>query len=292
ELNYRPHAAARAMAGRSFQTIGVLAAEYAFGSYFGHVLRGIVAQAEEQGYHVLIKMSHSKLDLHQARIFQEELIDGVIIPAETEPHLADALLHFAIPFVWLHAGIDEPFDCVMSDEFQGMQLLVDHLLALGHRRIAYMPHDEPASKDAHLVVTRRQAYLAATRARGLEPLEAPEPVMKPAAAVDAFLDMPQRPTALAAFTDALAALTAIALLDRGVRVPAEMSVVGNEGVVWHNYTHPRLTTVRAPVYDLGRAAVKMLVQHIDNGEPQPSLKLPQELVVQESTGPVPPGPLI
>jgi len=283
ELGYRPNAAARAMAARSFRTIGLVATENCFTSYYSYVTRGIVAQAEELGYNVIVKMVPTIHDLENARIFSEALIDGVVVPALTEEHMREALVRFEIPHVWLNAGVDEPHNCVISDEHQGMRLLVDHLISLGHRRIAYMPGDDPPGY--HSLITRENAFLAAMEAHGLEPMPTYSRWINIAEHVDLYLDMDPRPTAIVGGSDAFAAWTVSALLKRGLRVPEDVSVVGSEGVIWHRYIYPTLTTVLGPVHELGRAAVKMLVQHIDTGKPVPSVKLPVTLEVNESTAP-------
>jgi LacI family transcriptional regulator len=287
ELNYRPHAGARALAGHSFKTIGVLAVEHCFGSYFSHVLRAIVTHADTIGYDVIVKMVSDPLDLQKASIFREELIDGVIVPAESEPELRKALYQFSIPHVWAHAGFCEPYNCVQSDEQQGLDLLVEHLVSLGHRRIAYIPHDEEQSMGFHLVATRRQCYAGAMRRHDLPPMLPERPAMHPAEAAEYYSRMRQRPTALVAYSDALAARMTAALLDRGLRIPDDISVVGNEGVIWHLYAHPPLTTACAPVHELGRSAVEMLVEQLRSGHPVESVCLPQKLEVHQSTGPAP-----
>ncbi len=283
ELGYRPHAAARAMAAQSFRTIGVLAAEYCFGSYYTRALRGLVAQAEELGYHVVLKLVPTKYDLETARIFTEQLIDGVIIPAEAGEHTREALARFAIPHVWLNAGVDEPFNCVVPDEMQGMRLAIEHLMSLGHRRIAYMPQNDPYSH--HTFVIRERAYLAGMQGCGLEPVPTYSSWMEVPEHVDLYLAMRPRPTAIIVYSDAIASWTMNALLRRGLRIPDEMSIIGSEGVVWQDYCYRRLTTVRAPVNELGRAAVRMLVQQLDTGQPVPSITLPVSLEVNDSTAP-------
>ena len=287
ELGYRPHAAARAMAAKSFRTIGVLAAEYCFGSYYTHVLRGLVAQAEALGYHVLLKLVPTRYDLENARIFTEQIIDGVIIPAEAGEHTREALARFQMPHVWLNAGVDEPINCVRPDEVQGLRLAVEHLMKLGHRRIAYMPQEEPL--PYHACTTRPQAYLAALAACGLEPVPTHDQPVDIAQHVEQYLAMRSRPTAMIVYSDPIAAWAVNALVKRGVRVPEEMSVVACEGVVWLNYCYRRLTAVRAPVYEMGQVAVRMLVQELETGQAAPSVTLPVSLEVNESTGPPPDG---
>ncbi len=286
ELNYRPHAAARAMAGQAFKALGVLAAGYVYGSYFTHVLRGLSLEAERLGYHIVLAMESSRRDLLQAPVFTSQLIDGLIVPAESDESLRAAVAALNLPHVWLNAGVEEELNCINPDEEQGMELLVGHLHELGHRRIAYIRHDDPDSGDYHTVETRRLAFLASLRRRGLEPLPKNDVIEPVDELVDYFLNLAEPPTAIAVYSDAIGALVTGALLNRGVRVPEDMSVTGYEGVVWHQYAHPNLTTVKAPVLEMGAAAVRMLIEGIETNQPVRSIKLPHTLEVHASTGPV------
>ncbi|MBU0637744.1 MAG: LacI family transcriptional regulator [Planctomycetes bacterium] len=286
DLRYRPHAAARTMAGQGFHTIAVLGTEYCMsGSFYGNVLRGIVAQAEECGYHLLLKIVARKLDMQETSIFSEEHIDGVIIPAEAERRTRAALQHYEIPHVWLNTELEEPFGCVHLDEIQGMGLAVEHLYDVGHRRIAYLPHNVPDRN--HTTTMRERGYLQALERYDLEPIPTHDQQLDIAEHVDIYLARRPRPTALIAYSDAMGILATNALLARGLRIPQDMSLIGNEGVVLHRFAYRPLTTICAPVLELGRAAVRLLVQHLDTGAPAPSLTVSQILDVNESTGPPP-----
>jgi DNA-binding LacI/PurR family transcriptional regulator len=87
------------------------------------------------------------------------------------------------------------------------------------------------------------------------------------------------------YSDAMAILVCNALVRRGLCIPRDMSVVGHEGVVLHDYAFCRLTTVASPVDELGRTAVRMLLAQLEQGAPAPSVVLPEKLAIGESTAP-------
>ncbi len=286
ELRYRPLAAARAMAGKRARTLGILATEYCMtGSFYSNVLRGIANACQELDCALLLKTVPTRLDMHDTNIFSEQQIDGVIIPADAEQRTHDALVHFSIPHVWLNTDLEQPTHCVHVDDVQGTRLAVDHLFELGHRRIAFLHHFTPERHP--LAIKRECGYLEGLRNHGLAPPDTFDAALDIEAHVDAYLAQRPRPTALVCFSDAMAILACNALVRRGLRIPADMSVVGNEGVVLHQYAFVPLTTVVAPVYELGQRAVRMLLAEIDDGEPPRSEVLPVTLAVSQSTGPAP-----
>lgn len=286
ELRYRPLAAARAMAGTRTYTLGVLATEYCMiGSFYGNVLRGIANEVNERGYPLLLKTVRNKLDMEGCSFFSEQQIDGVIIPADAEHRTHAALRHFDIPHVWLNTDLHEPYNCVHADDVQGAMLAVDHLVRLGHRRIAYLHHF--SGERHHTTIKRERGYLEGLKQHRLEPVPTYERYMGISEHVELYLNMKPRPTALVMYSDAMAILACNALVKHGLRIPEDMSVVGHEGVVLHEYGFCRLTTVVSPVEELGRTAVRMLLQQLDTGQPAESVVLPSRLLVNESTGPPP-----
>lgn len=289
DLRYRPHVAARVMAGRRLQTIGVLTTEWCMmGAYYSTVLRGIANTAEQENYHLIFKTVPTTLDMLSASFITEQQIDGVIIPAEAEYRTREALRHFEIPHVWLNTELNLPTNCVRPDEKQGMRLAVDHLVKLGHRRIAYSHHD---TADVHWTTTAREmGYVEGLRSHGLEPVPTHEQYIPIQEHVDLYLDMKPRPTALMVYSDPMAVLACNRIVERGLRIPDDISVVGNEGVLWQRYAFRRLTTVKAPAAELGQAAVRMLIQEIETNERPESVILPQTIEINESTAPPPADP--
>jgi DNA-binding LacI/PurR family transcriptional regulator len=286
ELRYRPLAAARAMAGMRSYTVGVLATEYCMlGSFYSNVLRAIANQTHELGYNLMLKTVRDKVDMEGSSIFSEQHIDGVIIPSDAEQRTNAALLHYDIPHIWLNTELHQPYNCVHVDDVQGTTLAVDHLVSLGHRRIAFMHHF--TGERHHITIKRERGYLEGLRRHGLEPVSTYDQCMDIGEHVDLYLSMKPRPTGLVMFSDAMAILACIALVRRGLRIPQDMSVVGHEGVILHEYAYCKLTTVRSPVQELGRTAVRMLQHQFEKGEPAPSVVLPETLEVNESSGPPP-----
>lgn len=284
ELRYRPLAAARAMAGMSFRTIGVLATEFCMvGSFYSNVLRGIANQIEELGYSLVLKTVRDKLEMEATSIFSEQQIDGVIIPADAEQRTNAALMHYDIPHVWLNTELEQPHNCVHVDDVFGAQLAVDHLVGLGHRHIGFVHHF--SGERHHVTVKRERGYLEGLRKHGLEPLPSYDRYLDIAEHVDYYLRLKPRPTALVVYSDAMAILACNALVKRGLCIPQDMSVVGHEGVILHEYAFCKLTTVKSPCEELGRTAVRMLVHQLESQAPAPSILLPGTLEVNASTAP-------
>lgn len=286
ELRYRPLAAARAMAGSTCRTIGVLATEFCMiGSFYSNVLRGIANEVQAANYALVLKTVPHKLDMEGSNIFTEQNIDGVIIPADAEDRTKAALLHYDIPHVWLNTELHQPMNCIHVDDVHDMGLAIDYLVELGHRHIGYLHHY--TGERHHVTMKRERGYAEALRRHGLEPLPTYDQYLDIAAHVDLYLEMRPRATALVLYSDAMAILACNALVKRGLRIPEDMSVVGHEGVVLHEYGFCRLTTVKAPVEELGRQAVRMLMHQIEYNEPAPSRLLSGTLEVNQSTGPPP-----
>ncbi|MEW6249869.1 MAG: LacI family DNA-binding transcriptional regulator [Planctomycetota bacterium] len=284
ELRYRPLAAARAMAGMRRHSVGVLATEFCMlGSFYSNVLRGIANEANEHNCNLLLKIVRSKTDMENTTIFSEQQIDGVIIPADTETRTNAALVHYDIPHVWLNTELDQPVNCVHIDDVQGTMLAIDHLVALGHRHIGFVHHH--TGERHHQTIKRECGYVQGLRKHGLLPMPTYDQYLDIGQHVSRYLALEPRPTALVVYSDAIALLVCNELVRRGLRIPQDMSVVGHEGVVLHEFAYCRLTTVATPAEELGRTAVRMLLHQFEHGTPAPSVMLPEKLEVGASTAP-------
>jgi len=237
------------------------------------------------GFNLSLMTVRSKVEMEETSIFSEQHIDGVIIPSDAEQRTNAALLHYDIPHVWLNTELDQPHNCVHVDDRHGATLAVDHLVELGHRRIAFMEHY--TEERHHINIKREQGYLDGLKNHGLEPIPTYELCMDIGEHVDLYLGMEDRPTALVMYSDAMGILACNALVKRGLRIPDDMSVVGHEGVVLQEYAFRPLTTVTAPVDELGCTAVQMLAYQLEHGKPAQSVLLPETLEVNETTGPPP-----
>ncbi len=179
---------------------------------------------------------------------------------------------------------------VDSDNLRGARLATQHLLDLGHRRIAMLT-GRPDLQSARL---REQGYLDALQAAGVraEPallrVGGYDPVLSADAARE-LLTGPDRPTAIFGANDVSAIAAVEVAAELGLRVPEDLSVIGFDNVPEAALASPSLTTVEQPIHDMGRRAISLLIKLIQD-EPVDitHITLPTRLVVRQSTG-RPPG---
>jgi LacI family transcriptional regulator len=212
----------------------------------------------------------------------------MILPPEPSDQLA-ALRARAFPFVVVDPRTPPPRDvaAVSAAHFAGASSVAAHLVQLGHRRIGVIagPHNWLAGHA-------RLAGHAATVAEGGAPhppelTRAGEPTVDFGhRAAGELLDLPRRPTALACFNDKTAVGALAAAAERGLRVPADLSVTGFDDIDLAQATSPMLTTVRQPLAEMGRMAVSLLIRLLAGHQVDTRhVELATELIVRGSTGP-------
>ncbi len=291
-LGYVPHGGARSLTTRRTGVIGVLLPEM-HGDFFSELIRGLDQVARPAGYHLLVSGSHSDpAETEEVLQALHGRIDGLVLmmPGPGGERLFRSLPRRA-PVVLLNdlEGGDE-HDSLRVDNVRGARLAVDHLLDLGHRRIALVAGPE-SNSDA---LERRRGYRQALAARGLEPdpaLELPGDFREASGfrAGARLADMAPRPDAVFAANDAMAIGCLAALRDRGVRVPEELSLVGFDDVPMARYVKPGLTTVRVPIAEVGGRAMERLLQVTaagDGGPPRHHVVVPT-LSIRDSTAAAP-----
>jgi DNA-binding LacI/PurR family transcriptional regulator len=285
ELNYQPSHLARSLRNRRTLTIGILVPELGDG-YHTQVLSGIGDQLMEAGYFYFTAQHRHRKDLVE-RYGHMLLNRGceALITIDT------ALEHsFAVPVVAV-AG-HRPLGGVtnlMLDHRRAAELSLTHLYSLGHRRMVFM-RGQPFSSDSD---DRWRSIVQVTREMGImiEPnnvvqldrdINTPElgyPVMQHVLAARA------RFTAVVAFND-MSAIGAIrALQDFGLRVPADVSVIGFDDIHAAAFNNPRLTTIRQPLRQMGRTAAQCVLNRLHRSEAfREQILIEPELVIRDSTG--------
>lgn len=209
------------------------------------------------------------------------LIDGAIL---VTPTVVDAYYGAPVVAVDQHTGPAE-LPTVDCDNLRGGQLATEHLLELGHRRIATLT-GRPDLLSAKL---REQGYRQALEAAGVpvdEQLIQPGGYDPEISAVSArrLLTGPNRPTAIFAANDLSAIATVEAALELGLRVPEDLSVIGFDNIPESALNSPPLTTVHQPIRQLGRQAVELLIQLIRGEQPESThLTLETSLLARQTT---------
>ena len=181
------------------------------------------------------------------------------------------------------------------DEEAGAAAAIDHLIGLGHRRLAIVAFAAHTDIELGRTVNERRlvGYHRGVTDAGLDPddVELLDGDAYDRAATCAVvrerLARPDRPTGIVAMSDEMAAATVEAATSLGLRVPQDLSVVGFDDTPTAVSTRPALTTVHQALADKGAAAVALLLLGVNDGDETPSITLPVELVIRDSTGPAP-----
>jgi LacI family transcriptional regulator len=284
-FNFQPNLMARSLALGQTYTIGVLT-QFIESPFYGEALRGIEDALAGTPYSPLFVSGHWNLKKEEARmrLLQARRVDGVII---LTGRLSDQqLLKYAqrLPVVVTGRKLTAPkLASFAVDDFTGAREATRHLLELGHTRIAFIsgPDDHP---DA---IERLRGYQSALLEAGIACL--PELVMHAdflesggMLAMNQLLESRQSFTAVFAANDQMAYGARLALYRRNIRVPEDISLVGYDDLPNSTYSMPPLTTVRQPVYEIGRLAALAMLRLIA-GEAADIAAPPLELVVREST---------
>lgn len=291
-LDYWPNGAARSLTTSRTNALGVLLPDL-FGEFFSEIIRGIDHAAGLEKMQILVSSSHASVDqLLSAAKSLRGRIDGLIAMAlDKGSAVAAREISRSYPVVLINAAsTNRQCSTVSLANFEGAYAMVQHLLALGHTRIA-MLKGPPGNIDA---AERYRAYHQAMLDAGLDPLTMPdlsgdftETAGYQSAAV--LLRLTERPTAVFAANDYMAVGLLGALRQAGVDVPREIAVVGFDDITISQYLTPALTTVHVDAYELGQQAVRRLLAAVRTPNLRPTHEvLPTRLVVRGSCGsPVP-----
>ena len=292
ELDYRPSGIARALKRSETRTIGLLVTDIG-NPFFPQIVRAVEDEAHLRGYGVVLCNAGDDPDRELAYldVLLERRVDGLIVASAraTRRH-ADRLASVPMPVVLVNS--DAPagrLSGITVAHRLGARLAADHLLALGHRRLAHI-----AAPSAHAAAARlRHAGVTdALRGAGIDPsallvAEGDEHVDGGSRAAELLLAEGPGPTGIVCYNDLTAVGALRAIRAAGLRVPDDVSVVGFDDIELAAWTDPPLTTIRQPTDALGLWAVEHLIVHGSAAKVE-RVVLEPELVVRSSTGP-PPG---
>jgi LacI family transcriptional regulator len=290
-LRYHPSQVARSLAIRKTATVGLVIAEIETPMFF-RAVSIIERVARESNYNVLLCHASSVGDERDALdLLQEKEVEGIIFLSTSDyrDNGVSAGLVDRIPIVTINrAGTGGDFDRISWDNVQGIADAVRHLYRLGHHRIAFLrgPSDRQGTDE------RLQGYQSGLAECGLEFVSlyvasgdyTAEPVDWQQA-TEQLLSAPTRPTAVIASDDSVAAVVMRTVQGHGLRIPADMAVVGVDDQPFAALLTPALTTVRLPIIEAGQQAITLLLERLrDRSSGAARMMLPTTLVVRESCG--------
>jgi len=290
ELGYVSNIGAQSLRTKRTGVVGVLVGQ--FEPYSAEILKGVGHRAQGTNTEIMAWAGASYTptapDGWERQLFGRlagTIIDGAIIVTPSVKGKLGPYPVVAVDPQELHP--DQPY--VHSDDIAGIRSAVQHLAALGHRRVGFIG----GRQDLASATARERGFRAAIADVGLRINE--NHIRRgdySAAGADApagmLLDDPDRPTAIIAANDVSALRVVAAAQRRGLRVPADLSVVGFDDIPEAARSAPGLTTVAQPLQDIGAVALEMLLEMLDGSQPKVMHhKLDTQLIIRDSTAPPP-----
>jgi LacI family transcriptional regulator len=297
QMGYVPDSSAQVLRTRKTKLFGIVLSSMT-NPIYSRMILAIEGGAHALGYDVLLAHTLNVPEREEAciRRFISRRVDGLFV-APVYRMAADAriyreLVTRGIPTVVLGhtAPFCNQFVCVEGDDLAASYAITQHLLQLGHKRIAFLtgPPVAPWTQE------RLAGYRRALREANVEPddrlvFEAGRTIEDGAkAALQMMSEIPDA-TAVQAINDVVAVGCAETLLSQGLKIPTDISVAGFGNVLLGRHFRAPLTTARQPKFRLGAEAVEVMQQLLGGQRPD-SRRLPAELVVRDSTGAPPSGP--
>lgn len=290
ELGYRPNPLARGLRGGGTALLGLVVREIA-DPFFTCAIEVIATEAQRNGFNLVLGHARSSGDeaLALAGVLETRHCDGIILLGDLRdiPDVWNDLSNASLPLVALCQGPRTPgIPTVNTNNRQGIELALDHLWSLGHRRIAFIDAgwfgDVGERREAYLDWIQRHHVRMPT---GYQQTSDNDPASG-MAALDRLIALREPPTAVVCATDLVALGALAAAAKAGVKVPEQISVVGFDDIPMAQFAVPSLTTVHQPLEEMAREAIGQVVSLIKREDRQPVLLriCEPQLVVRDSAG--------
>ena len=292
DLGYVPNTSAQGLRTNTTKLLGLVIPSTQ-NPIYARIISAIEERTHDCGYDLLIAQTQNKPEREDAclRRLLARRVDGLLITPvyrfEAEARIYHEIAVRKIPTVLLGppAPFCKNFPSIETQELEASYRATKHLLELGHQKIAYLT-GPPAAPWAH---ERFEGYRRALRDAGLQPddkfvFQAGSTIEDGANATLQMVNESCQPTAVQAVSDLVAIGCAETLLQQGLKIPEDISLVGFGNILAAEYFRVPLTTVRQPKHRLGVAAVEALIKLIRK-EPIELKPLPAELEVRKSSAP-------
>ena len=285
ELGYRPNLLARSLASKHASTIGILLNDIT-NPFFARMYLEVTAAAEELGYDVLVAPGVRSIARERSLLHTllDHQVSGLILvsPLLGAGELTDVTSGRPAVLMFRHMNLPST-DVVTNNEIVGARIVLRHLTALGHSRIAHI-----SGGRSHSGLQRRRAYERVMRDMGLSAhIRVIEGDFTEDAGKSAALELIRAdglPTAIVAANDLVAVGAMGVFKSSGLRVPHDISVVGYDNSLVSQLDLVDLTSVEQPVVEFGQAAARLLVERIEGRSERVQLEFEPTLIVRSSTG--------
>jgi len=275
KVGYQKNINAARLIGQKTFTIGVLLPEIT-SYFFSTVTRGIREALEPAGYDMIIVQSSERFtrEVHNIEYLSSIRVDGIIFSPTLETqsfgHL-DIIMKNKIPFVNIDRGLPG-FNChqVLSDDEFGAYQAVQHLIDVGCKKIAHIAGPANASNSNNRV----KGYKRALQANNIPVDESlitrsDFRISNSMQTVRDIFDRKELPDGIFAVNDEMALGCLYVARQKGIRIPEQLAVVGFDDEIYCQYHNPSLSTVRNPIYEMGKTAAQLCLDQIDDPEYSP-----------------------
>ncbi len=295
ELNFRPRGMARNLKnGSEDRSIGIIIKDLNY-PFYTSIASGVRAYAVAHGYQVIITSSENDHECEKkfTHLFSTKDIKGAIIApivegqAEIEHLFKLKMINY--PFVLLEEVKGIQANAVVIDNLKAIRQAVKYLIDGGHRRIVHFAGPPQSSHTQERIEGFRDAFSESTLAFNGEMIisigSRHEESYRNALAWFRSLERTEYPTAILCFNDQQALAVMSALRELNIRVPEEISIIGNDDIDYAKLYPVPLTTIRAPQMEIGRRAAEILIRNIESPLllPPERILLETELIVRDSS---------
>lgn len=252
--------------------------------FYVDVLQGVLNEVERRGYYLLFCNVHQT---NYVEIYLQKRVEGFILlsPAVLHRSIIHELQDMNIPFISTAKVLDEPdITYVDVDNYRGAEIALQHLISLGHHKIAFAGKPGLTSNHERLLgykdtlrkhnISIEEKYIQSVEISSVE--SGYEMMMR-------LLELEEPPTAVFSACDIMAYGAMNAIAKKGLKVPDDISVIGFDDIPLSRNMNPPLTTIRQPAVEKGSIAAGKLIDYLVNGKPLETRILDVELVIRDST---------
>lgn len=291
ELNYFPNTQARALVSGKSHILGLIVSEIT-NPFFPELIQRFEECAVDRGYEILITSTNydPKRMVSCVRRMIERKVDGVaVMTFGVEEPVLELLAKQKVPLVYVDSRPQAPEAMTLNVDYRhGIRQGVQHLAVLGHRKIAFIS----GPLTLHTAQLRRQAFVDSLQQIGIAPnlswiVEGSHSLESGIARTTELLKLDDPPTAILCSNDMTAIGVLHAVLDAGLRVPGDISVIGFDDIHIAEFTYPPLTTIRMSCRDLAQGAISILTAGMKSPTTETTgrnLTIPTKLIVRRTTG--------
>ncbi len=288
ELNYRPNRIARSLKGKETKLIGVMVTEIT-NPFYPLMIKGIEDLALTAGFNILLSTTSDdeKTEYKLIESILDQGVDGVVLATidNSKSKSLELLKKENIPTVLINrAPKNYPGSKIYVDSYKVGSLATEYLLQLGHKKIAFFGGKRQNTKE------REKAFLDVMKSRNLPVpnewiIDSEYNFEKVKCITKEIIKNKDRPTAIYAGMDIIAFEVAKAILEEGLRIPEDISIVGSDNIPFSEDFRVPLTSVDVQAYEIGKRGLKILIDKITNKEEevQDQVIFDPTLVIRNST---------